>query len=156
MTIERIKENEIMEASEMIERSIRFSDFARFYPACSLDYLAGILDYDGLKKKAEEAHVYVIKENARIIGCGAIGSYCGSTTESCISVVFIDPEYQGRSYGRKLIERLENDEYFHRAKRIEIAASISAIPFYRKMGYEHKDCSLIYDDGCIILEKFNS
>ena len=34
---------------------------------------------------------------------------------------------------------LENDEYFLRAKRIEIPASITGVPFYLKMGYHYKD-----------------
>ena len=33
----------------------------------------------------------------------------------------------------------ENDEFFLRAKRIEIPASITGVPFYLKMGYHFKD-----------------
>jgi hypothetical protein len=42
-----------------------------------------------------------------------------------------------------------------RAERIEIPASMSAIPFYRKLGYEHKGGKLEYNDGHFALEKFN-
>jgi GNAT superfamily N-acetyltransferase len=71
------------------------------------------------------------------------------------SLIFVDSDYQGKGYGRKIIETLEKDEYFLRAERIEIPASMSAIPFYRKMGYEHKNGELIYEDGHFALEKFN-
>jgi len=37
-----------------------------------------------------------------------------------------------RKIGRKIIETLEKDEYFLRAKRIEVPASITAVPFYKK------------------------
>ena len=60
-----------------------------------------------------------------------------------------------KGYGKKIIETLEKDEYFLRATRIEIPASMSAIPFYRKMGYEHKNGELLYHDGHFALEKFN-
>ena len=36
-------------------------------------------------------------------------------------------------------ETLEQDEYFLRAKRIEIPASITGVPFYLKMGYHYKN-----------------
>ena len=97
----------------------------------------------------------VIEENKRIIACGAIGPYYDSKTESSLFTIFVDSEYQGKGYGRKIIETLEQDEYFLRAERIEIPASMSAIPFYRKMGYEHKNGELIFHDGHFALEKFN-
>ena len=51
---------------------------------------------------------------------------------------------------------LENDEYYIRANRIEIPASMLAIPFYKKFGYKHKNNELIYEDGHFKLEKFNN
>ena len=53
------------------------------------------------------------------------------------------------------IATLEDDEYFKRATRIEVPASMSAIPFYRKMGYEHKNGELVFNEGHFALEKFN-
>jgi hypothetical protein len=37
------------------------------------------------------------------------------------------------------VETLEGDEYFLRAKRIEIPASITGVPFYLRMGYHYKN-----------------
>lgn len=153
MVIEQIKEDEIMETAHMIEHSIRHSSFADFYPLCSLDYVVEGLDYNGVKAKAEETHFYVMKERSRIIGCGGIGSYYGKITESILCAIFIAPEYHGRSYGKRLVQVLENDEYAKRSNRIEVHAAISAIPFYRKLGYRHKNERLIYEDGQIFLEK---
>ena len=67
---------------------------------------------------------------------------------------FVEPSYQHKGIGRKIIVHLENDEYAKRAKRIEIHSAISAIPFYRKLGYEHKNGDLTYRDGMFDLEKF--
>ncbi len=75
-------------------------------------------------------------------------------TESWINTIFVEPSYQRKGIGKKIIERLENDEYAKRAKRIEIHSAISAIPFYRKLGYEHKNGDLSYKDGMFDLEKF--
>ena len=65
------------------------------------------------------------------------------------------PEYQGKGVGRFIINALENDEFFTRAKRIEIPASITGVPFYRKMGYDYKNGVTEPDEEHLIrMEKF--
>ena len=104
---------------------------------------------------AKGRFVYVIEEDNRIIACGAIGPYWGKEDESSLFNIFVLPEYQGKGVGRKIIETLESDDYFLRAKRIEIPASITACPFYRKMGYTYKNGIDVVDEELLFrLEKF--
>lgn len=50
---------------------------------------------------------------------------------------------------------MEKDEYFLRAKRIEVPASITAVPFYKKMGYNYKNgVNKADDEGIVRMEKF--
>jgi len=50
---------------------------------------------------------------------------------------------------------LEKDKYFLRAKRIEIPASITAVAFYKKMGYNCKNrVNRADDEGIVRMEKF--
>ena len=64
------------------------------------------------------------------------------------------PEYQGKGIGRLIVETLEKDEFFLRAKRIEIPASITGVPFYLKMGYDYKNGITTPDEEHLIrLEK---
>ena len=81
----------------------------------------------------------VAEEQDNIIGCGAIGPYWGREDESSLFTIFVLPEYQGKGIGRAIIDTLEKDEFFLRAKRIEIPASITGVPFYLKMGYNYKN-----------------
>jgi N-acetylglutamate synthase-like GNAT family acetyltransferase len=155
MIIRLITEKDYKNVADMIARSVSNSAFTKFYPQQSIDYIKKSLDADGVKKRASWTHFYVIEKDNKIIACGAIGPYWDSKTESSLFNIFVDENYQGQGFGRKIIETLEKDEYFKRAKRIEVPASMSAIPFYRKMGYEHKNGELIYDDGHFSLEKFN-
>jgi len=155
MKISLIEDKDFKETASMIERSVRFSQFSKFYPQSEIENVVKSLDEEGVRKRASWTHFYVIKENDAVIACGAIGEYWGSKSESSLFSIFVDPNYQGKGYGRKIIETLENDEYFKRAKRVEIPASMSAIPFYRKMGYEHKNGQLNYCEGHFSLEKFN-
>ena len=48
-------------------------------------------------------------------------------------------EFDGKGVGRKIINTLETDEFYVRASRIEIPASITATEFYRKFGYDYKN-----------------
>ena len=155
MKISIIKDDEFEEVSKLINKTVRIS-FAGFYPQNEINKICASLDYEGVKKRASWTHFYVIKEKNVIVGCGAIGPYWDSLTESSLFTIFVDPDCQGKGYGRKIIETLEQDEYFLRATRIEIPASVVAVPFYRKMGYEHKNNIMTFKDGHFELEKFNS
>lgn len=154
MQITRIKQNEIKQVVELIKRSIEKS-FTEFYPEQTIKYLTTKLDYNAMKERETWTHFYVAKIENKIVGCGAIGPYWGSETESCLFNIFVDPDYQKQGIGKKIVQTLEQDEYFLRASRIEIPAAIHAIPFYKKLGYKHKNGELIYDDGHFALEKFN-
>lgn len=81
--------------------------------------------------------------------------YWGSTNESILLTIFVLPDYQGKGIGKQIIETLEQDEYFLRAKRIEIPASITAVKFYKKMGYDYKNGIAGMDEEQLYrLEKF--
>ena len=155
MKIRIIKDGEYKDVADMISRSVSNSAFTKFYPQCSIDYIKETLDEEGIKKRASWTHFYIAELDGHVVGCGAIGPYWGSDTESPLFTIFVDDKFQGQGIGKQIIKVLEQDEYFVRAKRVEIPASMSAIPFYRKMGYEHKNGELIYEDGHFALEKFN-
>ena len=68
---------------------------------------------------------------------------------------FINKFKKWRKIGRKIIETLEKDEYFLRVKRIEVPASITAVPFYKKMGYSYKNgVNKADNEGIVRMEKF--
>ncbi len=107
-----------------------------------------------LLERAGDGHMYVVEADSRIVGCGAIAAYWGSVTESILLTIFVLPEYQGKGIGRRIIQTLEQDEFFLRAKRIEIPASITGVGFYRKMGYGYKNGIAELDGEVYRLEKF--
>ena len=154
MIIERIKESDIPELTKMIKFTCE-ECFKLYYPQSIIQKTIKALDEDGIKNRASWTHFYVVKDEDKIIGCGAIGPYWGSETESSLFTIFVDPKMQGKGIGKQIIKTLEQDEYFIRAKRIEIPASLFAIPFYLKMGYKHKNGELIFENDNIKLEKFN-
>lgn len=109
------------------------------YSKEEMERLVEIYSTEKVLDIANYAHMYVACMKDEVVGCGAISSYWGKEDESILLSIFVTPEFHGQGIGRKIVETLENDEYFLRAKRIEIPASITACDFYRKLGYGYKN-----------------
>lgn len=104
-----------------------------------MEELAKVYDVKKVLSIAEFAHMYVFEWKNKIVGVGSISSFWGSETESILLTIFVLPELHGNGIGRKIINTLELDEFYVRASRIEIPASITAAEFYRKFGYDYKN-----------------
>ena len=153
MEIRRFKEADAQEVSALIARTLSTTNI-KYYPAEFIEQEVNVLTPDYIAWRASWTHFYVVCEGEKIIGCGAIGPYWGSETESSLFTIFVDPAHQGRGIGRKIVETLEADEYALRASRIEIPASITACEFYRKLGYDHKQgAEAVDEEGLYRLEK---
>ena len=152
--VRRFQYNDAVEVSALIIKTLRTTN-AKDYSAEYIENDVKAFSPEGVIKRAGWTHFYVVCDKECIVGCGAIGSYWGKEDESSLFNIFVLPEYQGKGVGRKIIETLENDEYFLRAKRVEIPASITACEFYKKMGYSYKNgIDVIDEEQLFRLEKF--
>ncbi|MBR5404681.1 MAG: GNAT family N-acetyltransferase [Oscillospiraceae bacterium] len=138
MNIRKFRAEDAEAVSALILYTFRISN-SRDYPPEYGEALAKTLTPDGIRRRAESAHGYVAADGETVVGCGMIAPFFGSETESILLTIFVLPEYQGRGIGRQIVETLEQDEYFLRAARIEIPASVTAVEFYRKLGYDYKN-----------------
>lgn len=138
MNIRLFEQTDAAAVSELIRNTIRISN-VKDYPLELMERLIESQTPQHVIERASWTHFYVVQEQQKIIGCGAIGPYWGKEDESSLFTIFVLPEYQGKGIGRAIIDTLENDIYFLRARRIEIPASITGVPFYLKMGYHFKD-----------------
>lgn len=152
--IRRFQAGDAEETAALIARTLRtvnIKDYSKEYIEANISSHSA----DVLIERANQGHMYVVCDGSQIIGCGAIAGYWGSMTESILLTIFVLPEYHGKGIGRSIIQTLEQDEFFLRAKRIEIPASITAVDFYRKMGYDFKNGIAELDNEQIYrLEKF--
>lgn len=123
--------------SALIQKTLQLSN-GKDYPPEQIAALVAQFTAEGVLQRAAWTHFYVACAGSAIIGCGAIGPYWGSETESSLFTIFVLPDYQGSGVGRRIVEILEQDPFALRACRIEVPASITARGFYEKMGYACK------------------
>ena len=155
-TIRRFCVEDAEEVVALIHKTLRETN-SKDYSAAFIEEEVRTLNKEWLLSRSQWTHGYVMCDGERIIGHGAIGPYWGSETESSLFTIFVLPQYQGQGVGRAIIETLEQDEYFLRAKRVEIPASVTACNFYRKMGYTYKNgVDTPDDEGLYRLEKYRS
>ena len=131
MEIRRFEESDAATVSELIRTTLQLSN-ARDYPAEMIDALVDKETPEYILQTASWTHFYVAMDDDGIIGCGAIGPYRDKPDESSLFSIFVHPDHQGKGVGRAVMETLEKDEFALRAKRIEIAASVTGLPFYQR------------------------
>ena len=154
MEIRRFRPEDAPQVSALIARTLRTTN-RRDYPAEYIEKTVQSLQPEDVRKRAAWTHFYVACDGSSIVACGAIGPYWDKEDESSLFTVFVLPEYQGQGVGTQVIQTLEQDEFFLRAKRVEIPASVTAAPFYEKMGYRYKDGVTEPDaEGLLRMEKF--
>lgn len=153
MKIRMFQPEDAAELEQLITKTLKTTNSRDYSKEC---IEANIVSHSAevLVDRAKQGHMYLVCDGMRIVGCGTIAAYDGSPTESILLTIFVLPEYQGKGIGRKIIETLEQDAYFLRARRIEIPASITAVEFYRKMGYDYKDGITELDGEVYRLGKF--
>lgn len=152
--IRRFQEKDALDVSNLIIKTLRTTNI-KDYSSAYIENDVKMFSTENVLKRASWTHFYVCCDNDLIIGCGAIAPYWDKDDESILLSIFVLPEYQGNGIGTKIIQALESDEFFIRARRIEIPSSITACGFYLKMGYTYKNGISELDEELLYrLEKF--
>ena len=153
MLIRRFRDGDEGAVSRMIARALRITN-AKDYSAAEIEDLVRYMNSEHISECASRRHFYVAEEGGVPVGCASIAPLRENAGESGIFTVFVDPDHQKRGIGRQLLAAVEADEFFLRAIRIEIAASITAVGFYMKLGYSPKNGIAVPDEERLIrLEK---
>lgn len=138
LNVKAYREENAEEIVNLIHRNFKEVN-VKDYGEEAIEELLVTHDVDWFQNLAEYANVYVFWSGTQIVGVGSISSFWGSLTESILLTIFVLPELHSQGIGSCIIDTLESDELFLRAERIEIPASITAVEFYRKKGYDYKN-----------------
>ena len=153
ITIRRFAETDAETVQNIIHRGLREIN-GKDYPAELMEEYCNYFTLEKIKNQANSAHMYVAVSGDEIVGTGSIAPYWGREKESILLTIYVLPEMIGQGIGTAIINALEMDEYFLRANRIEIPSSITAVKFYKKMGYTPKNGIVPDDEGNVRVEKF--
>lgn len=106
------------------------------YPESDMKEFAAYYSAETVLALAREGQTYVAMDGETVVGCGSVAPL-EKEGECEIRAVFVLPEYEGQGIGRTIMEVLESDPLFTRAKRVVVSASLTAHPFYEKLGYRY-------------------
>ena len=138
---------------KLIHRGLREIN-GKDYPEKRIEEYCDYFTVEKIRNQAETGHMYVaVSDSGGVVGTGTIAPFWGSRTESILLTIYVLPELIGHGIGTMIIHALETDEYFLRAKRIEIPSSVTAVDFYRKMGYGFKEGGEPDEEGLVRMEK---
>ena len=152
--IRRFASEDVSAVQTVIHRGLREVN-GKDYPAKHIEDFCAYFTIGKILSQADSAHTYVaVSEGGRILGTGSIAPFWNSETESILLTIYVLPDFIGNGIGTAIVKALENDEFFLRARRIEIPSSVTAVGFYRKMGYLPKDGEDAPDEeGLVRMEK---
>lgn len=153
MEIGLVKNSELPKLAKMVQKTCRES-FKFFYPQSWIDYTVKRQTPQRFRENAKTMHLYVAKHAKQIIGCAGIGRFDNLEDECVIVSFFVAHNSQGKGVGKALLKVLEKDEFYLRARRVEVASSLNAVPFYIKNGFRYKNDEMVLDYGSLHLEKF--
>ena len=91
MKIRLFDESDAIVVSELIRETIRISN-TKDYPKELMDALIAVQTPEHVLERASWTHFYVVEEQEKIIGCGAVGPYWGKVDESSLFTIFVLPE----------------------------------------------------------------
>lgn len=151
-TVRRFADSDAEAVRDIIHRGLREID-SKDYPAERIEEYCRYFTVEKIREQAQAAHTYVAVSGEQVLGTGTIAPYWGSKSESILLTIYVLPEKIGRGVGTAIVRTLEADEFFARAKRIEIPASVTAVGFYRKMGYLPKNGTEPDEEGLVRMEK---
>ncbi len=138
LLIRPVRREEYPQVVELIRRvmlEVNIKDYDRDY---LLDYVKRY-DADALAAFADspECHFYVAYLGSELAACGAVAPSEDKPGAQEIRSLYVRPNLEGLGLGREMMAVLESDPAFLMARWVVVSASITAHPFYAKLGYTY-------------------
>ena len=113
--------------SALIDRTVLVSNVAD-YDAAAMENLRVYNTPAYIAERMAGRDVFVLEEGGRVIGTVSLG-------DGRLRAMYVDPERQGRGFGRALVEHLEGYARGLGHRELKLSSSLTARGFYRKLGY---------------------
>lgn len=125
--IRRFQRKDAARVSYLIRKTLLEVN-SKDYPRKVIDFMYNRFTPNHLIETSKRRDMYVVVRKGELL---ATGSLSGNT----IMTVFVNPRFQGKGIGTKIMNHLEGMAKKRNYKTVRIPSSITAYGFYRKLGY---------------------
>ncbi|MBV8764429.1 MAG: GNAT family N-acetyltransferase [Hyphomicrobiales bacterium] len=126
--IRKARPDEACSISRLIVRTVTETN-SRDYAPAAIEGLVAEVTAHKVARRMEERLVYVALVSGKLIGTASL-------SPERVNSVFVDPSYQGRGIGTKLMAFIEKMALRQRRSSLTLFSSLTAVSFYRARGYE--------------------
>lgn len=112
---------------QLIHTTIRIS-YSDVYPEEAIQFFIGHHSDENIRKRTGSGYTIVIESHGEIIGTGTL---LGNE----IMGVFVQPEHQGKGYGRLIMRHLEDKALDLGIPFVKLDSSLNSEDFYESLGY---------------------
>jgi N-acetylglutamate synthase-like GNAT family acetyltransferase len=126
--IRRATTNDATALSALIQDAVRTTN-SRDYSQAIIELICTNFTRDKVIEKMAQRDVFVAFSDYRIVGTISLG-------RGKLHSTFVAPRHQGGSIGRSLVEHLERHAVGRGLSDLWLSSSITAKPFYLKLGYD--------------------
>lgn len=138
LDIRPIRKEEYPQVVELIKRvmlEVNIKDYEEDY---LLEYVKRYDDKElAAFVESPGCHFYVAYLDGELAACGAVAPSEEMKGAQEIRSVYVRPDLEGMGLGREMMAVLEGDSAFLTARWVVVSASITAHPFYAKLGYTY-------------------
>jgi GNAT superfamily N-acetyltransferase len=133
--IRRFRDSDAEGISTIICRNLREVN-GKDYPAEVITKLLGSFTPEKISKVSRQREMFVAETDGVVVGTASLARDNRTTDVRYVCLtVFVLPERHGNGIGKMLMDRVEEAARRNGAATLQVPASITALPFYRKRGY---------------------
>jgi GNAT superfamily N-acetyltransferase len=127
LSIRKARRSEVAALGRLIRSALEVTNSRDYAPAVILALTANFSDPE-VERRMRVRLVYVALSKGEIVGTVSLAA-------SRVHSVFVDPARQGQGIGAALMAFIEKVARRQGHQRLELTSSLTAVSFYRKLGY---------------------
>lgn len=122
---------EILENIVEIHKRCILETNSKYYSKQEIQEWISAVTIDNIKNQLNNSSWIILTDQNRIVG---FAQYCKEDKE--LFQLQIDPDLQGKGYGKQLYEYIETDFRRNNIQQISLYSTLNAIEFYKNLGFE--------------------
>jgi len=143
MRIRKFQREDAQRVSRLIRKALLEVN-SMDYPKKVIDFMCDRFTPRNLIEISSRRDIYVIVHESKVLATGSLSGHE-------IMTVFVDPGFQGKGIGTKMMDFLEGIAVKKSHMSVKLSSSITAHVFYKKRGYRDLRVNLDEDYGKTII-----